>query len=185
MKFGGTSVEDPAAISRTAAIVAGRVALGKQPVVVVSAHGQSHRPAAARCRRSRLRRPHRRARHQLAAALAPSRHRLRAGRKMRPTLDHLHRPEIRLARRDSARPRRHPRAHAAHLRPRRQLRRAHLQPHRRRRFQRARHRRRSRRCARRHHHRLALPESRPAGCPHRKRAARNGCVRSSSRARSR
>ncbi len=37
MKFGGTSVEDPAAISRTAAIVAGRVAKGKSPVVVVSA----------------------------------------------------------------------------------------------------------------------------------------------------
>jgi aspartate kinase len=37
MKFGGTSVEDPAAIERTAAIVAGRLALGKQPVVVVSA----------------------------------------------------------------------------------------------------------------------------------------------------
>jgi aspartate kinase len=37
MKFGGTSVEDPAAIGRTAAIVAGRVALGKKPVVVVSA----------------------------------------------------------------------------------------------------------------------------------------------------
>ena len=37
MKFGGTSVEDPTAIGRTAAIVAGRVALGKQPVVVVSA----------------------------------------------------------------------------------------------------------------------------------------------------
>ena len=37
MKFGGTSVEDPAAIGRTAGIVAGRVALGKQPVVVVSA----------------------------------------------------------------------------------------------------------------------------------------------------
>ena len=37
MKFGGTSVEDPAAIRRTAAIVAGRVAQGKQPVVVVSA----------------------------------------------------------------------------------------------------------------------------------------------------
>ena len=37
MKFGGTSVEDPAAIRRTAEIVAGRVALGKQPVVVVSA----------------------------------------------------------------------------------------------------------------------------------------------------
>jgi aspartate kinase len=37
MKFGGTSVEDPVAITRTAAIVAGRVALGKQPVVVVSA----------------------------------------------------------------------------------------------------------------------------------------------------
>ena len=37
MKFGGTSVEDPAAIVRTAAIVAGRVAQGKHPVVVVSA----------------------------------------------------------------------------------------------------------------------------------------------------
>jgi aspartate kinase len=37
MKFGGTSVEDPAAIGRTSAIVAGRVALGKTPVVVVSA----------------------------------------------------------------------------------------------------------------------------------------------------
>ena len=37
MKFGGTSVEDAAAIGRTAAIVAGRLALGKQPVVVVSA----------------------------------------------------------------------------------------------------------------------------------------------------
>jgi aspartate kinase len=37
MKFGGTSVEDPAAIGRTVDIVAGRVALGKQPVVVVSA----------------------------------------------------------------------------------------------------------------------------------------------------
>jgi len=37
MKFGGTSVEDATAIRRTASIVAGRVALGKQPVVVVSA----------------------------------------------------------------------------------------------------------------------------------------------------
>ncbi len=37
MKFGGTSVEDPAAIERTAAIVAGRAANGKLPVVVVSA----------------------------------------------------------------------------------------------------------------------------------------------------
>jgi len=37
MKFGGTSVEDPAAIGRTAGIVAGRAANGKQPVVVVSA----------------------------------------------------------------------------------------------------------------------------------------------------
>jgi len=37
MKFGGTSVEDPAAIGRTAAIVAGRLAQGKKPVVVVSA----------------------------------------------------------------------------------------------------------------------------------------------------
>ena len=37
MKFGGTSVEDAAAIERAAAIVAGRVASGKKPVVVVSA----------------------------------------------------------------------------------------------------------------------------------------------------
>src|SRR5580658_8509332 len=37
MKFGGTSVEDPTAIARTAEIVAGRVAAGKKPVVVVSA----------------------------------------------------------------------------------------------------------------------------------------------------
>ncbi|HEY1767893.1 MAG TPA: lysine-sensitive aspartokinase 3 [Terracidiphilus sp.] len=37
MKFGGTSVEDPAAIVRTAAIVKGRVSQGKSPVVVVSA----------------------------------------------------------------------------------------------------------------------------------------------------
>ena len=37
MKFGGTSVEDAVAIDRTAAIVAGRVAAGKSPVVVVSA----------------------------------------------------------------------------------------------------------------------------------------------------
>ncbi len=37
MKFGGTSVEDAAAIRRTAEIVAGRVRKGLQPVVVVSA----------------------------------------------------------------------------------------------------------------------------------------------------
>jgi aspartate kinase len=37
MKFGGTSVEDPAAITRTAGIVSGRIAQGKTPVVVVSA----------------------------------------------------------------------------------------------------------------------------------------------------
>jgi aspartate kinase len=37
MKFGGTSVEDPTAIARTAGIVSGRLALGKRPVVVVSA----------------------------------------------------------------------------------------------------------------------------------------------------
>jgi aspartate kinase len=37
MKFGGTSVEDAAAIQRTAAIVAGRVKRGLSPVVVVSA----------------------------------------------------------------------------------------------------------------------------------------------------
>ena len=37
MKFGGTSVEDAAAITRTAGIVAGRLTKGLQPVVVVSA----------------------------------------------------------------------------------------------------------------------------------------------------
>jgi len=37
MKFGGTSVEDAAAINRTASIVKGRVEIGKSPVVVVSA----------------------------------------------------------------------------------------------------------------------------------------------------
>jgi aspartate kinase len=37
MKFGGTSVEDAVAIRRTADIVAGRVARGLQPVVIVSA----------------------------------------------------------------------------------------------------------------------------------------------------
>jgi len=37
MKFGGTSVEDAAAIQRTAAIIAGRRAKGLAPVVVVSA----------------------------------------------------------------------------------------------------------------------------------------------------
>ena len=37
MKFGGTSVQDRAAIARTASIVAGRVAQGKSPAVVVSA----------------------------------------------------------------------------------------------------------------------------------------------------
>ncbi|MFP5226169.1 MAG: lysine-sensitive aspartokinase 3 [Acidobacteriota bacterium] len=37
MKFGGTSVEDATAIRRTAGIVAGRVAKGLQPIVVVSA----------------------------------------------------------------------------------------------------------------------------------------------------
>ncbi|MGB6131819.1 MAG: lysine-sensitive aspartokinase 3 [Acidobacteriaceae bacterium] len=37
MKFGGTSVEDPAAIRRTAQIVASHVGRGSQPVVVVSA----------------------------------------------------------------------------------------------------------------------------------------------------
>jgi aspartate kinase len=73
MKFGGTSVEDPAAIGRTAAIVAGRVALGKQPVVVVSAMAkvtdQLLRAAAAAS--------------TAAAAFAPSRHGRRAGQESR------------------------------------------------------------------------------------------------------
>ena len=40
MKFGGTSVEDAKAILRTAKIVAGRLAHGQRPVVVVSAMAQ-------------------------------------------------------------------------------------------------------------------------------------------------
>ena len=79
MKFGGTSVEDPAAIGRTAEIVAGRVALGKQPVVVVSAMArvtdQLLRAASVRPRR----RPHRRAGHQFAAARTAPRHGFGAG----------------------------------------------------------------------------------------------------------
>jgi aspartate kinase len=48
MKFGGTSVEDPAAIGRTAAIVAGRVAHGQEPRGGGERHGQGDRPVAAR-----------------------------------------------------------------------------------------------------------------------------------------
>ena len=79
MKFGGTSVEDPAAIRRTAAIVAGRVAKGKSPVVVVSAMAKvtDQLLRAAAC--GLAGRPHRRAGHQLAAALAASRYRVRTG----------------------------------------------------------------------------------------------------------
>ena len=80
MKFGGTSVEDPAAIGRTAAIVAGRVALGKQPVVVVSAMAkvtdQLLRAAAAAAEATA------RARWRSARVCAPpSRHRGRAGQE--------------------------------------------------------------------------------------------------------
>ncbi len=86
MKFGGTSVEDPAAIGRTAAIVAGRVALGKQPVVVVSAMAkvtdQLLRAAAAAAQGDRT--------GALAIssrlALAPSRHRRRSGQELRRPL---------------------------------------------------------------------------------------------------
>ena len=79
MKFGGTSVEDPAAIGRTAGIVAGRVALGKSPVVVVSAMAkvtdQLLRAACGGC----AGRPRRRAGHQFAPARAASRHGVRPG----------------------------------------------------------------------------------------------------------
>jgi aspartate kinase len=58
MKFGGTSVEDQTAIARTASIVAGRVAQGKRPVVVVSAMSkvtdQLLACAAAACRGDRV-----------------------------------------------------------------------------------------------------------------------------------
>ena len=185
MKFGGTSVEDPAAIGRTAAIVAGRVAMGKQPVVVVSAMAkvtdQLLRAAAAASQGDRT------------GALAissrlRSRHRDTACRLVKnaaeaAALVNLDRPEVRLARRNSARPGCHSRTHAAHLRPDRQLRRAHLQPHRRRGLPRARHRRRPRRRARSHRHRLAVPEGRSAGRHHRK--ARPGEAAPAARARAR
>ena len=51
MKFGGTSVEDPAAIRRTAAIVAGRVAARQAAGRSRQRHVQGHRLAAARRRR--------------------------------------------------------------------------------------------------------------------------------------
>ncbi len=97
MKFGGTSVEDPAAINRTAAIVAGRVSAGRQPVVVVSAMAkvtdQLLRAASAASQgdrtgalaiSSRLRSRHR----DTAAALIEESKRLRRAR-------HLDRSEIR------------------------------------------------------------------------------------------
>ena len=162
MKFGGTSVEDPAAIGRTAAIVAGRVAMGKSPVVVVSAMAkvtdQLLRAAAAAAQgdrtgalaiSSRLRSRHR----DTAAALVKD----ASGSRRAGQLD---RSEVRRARRDSARPGGDSRADAAHLRPDCQLRRAHLQPHCGRGLSRARHRRRARGCARGHRHRLAVPEGR-------------------------
>jgi aspartate kinase len=81
MKFGGTSVEDATAIRRTAEIVSGRVALGFQPVVVVSAMArvtdQLLQAAAAAGRGDKsaalaasltLRQRH----HQAAAALLPA-----------------------------------------------------------------------------------------------------------------
>ncbi len=83
MKFGGTSVEDPAAISRTAAIVAGRVAMGKQTVVVVSAMAKVTDQLLRAASRSRKRRPHRRPRHQFAPALPPPRHRCGARQESR------------------------------------------------------------------------------------------------------
>jgi aspartate kinase len=134
MKFGGTSVEDPAAIGRTAAIVAGRVALGKQPVVVVSAMAkvtdQLLRAAAAPPRRATApaRWPSVRACARAIATPPPPWSRTPPMRRAVSP----HRSEVRLARRDSARPGGHSRTHPAHLRPDRQLRRAHLQPHRRR-----------------------------------------------------
>ena len=166
MKFGGTSVEDPAAIRRTAGIVAGRVAMGKRPVVVVSALAkvtdQLLRAGAA----AAAGRPHRRARHQLAAALPPSRHGCRAGQRRSgaraiyidqkfDSLDEVLRGL----------------AAILELTPRIsdlvvKLRRAHLKPHRGGGISRAWHRRRACGCARSHRHRLAVSEGGSAGRDH-------------------
>ena len=76
MKFGGTSVEDVTAIDRTAKIVAGRIARGQQPIVVVSAMAKVTDQLLSRSQCSGTRRPRWGACHQRAAALPASRHRL-------------------------------------------------------------------------------------------------------------
>ncbi len=97
MKFGGTSVEDAAAIRRTADIVAGRVARGLQPVVVVSAMATRDRPVAeCRCR-SRARGQGRSTRGQCCAACPPSPRRRRVDSVRQARADHeLHRRALRL-----------------------------------------------------------------------------------------
>ena len=74
MKFGGTSVEDGAAIDRTAKIVAGRIARGTAAHRGGERDGQGDGPAAL-CGQCRCAwRPRRGSGHQRATALPASRH---------------------------------------------------------------------------------------------------------------
>ncbi len=74
MKFGGTSVEDAAAINRTAKIVAEPAGPGPTPGGRGQRHGQSHRPASGRSQSRRPWRSKRRVGHQLAFAQPSLRH---------------------------------------------------------------------------------------------------------------
>ncbi len=68
MKFGGTSVEDDAAINRTAKIVQGRLARGQQPVVVISAMAKVTDQLVAAAKAAGPWRSERRVGHKLASA---------------------------------------------------------------------------------------------------------------------
>ena len=155
MKFGGTSVEDPAAISPHRRHRRRTRRPGQEPVVVVSAMAkvtdQLLRAAAA-------------PRRATAPALSPSARACAAAIATPPARSSKNADSAALCnlidqKFDSLDEVLRGLAAILELTPRisdldRQLRRAHLQPHRRRRLPRARHRRRSRRCARSHRHRL-------------------------------
>ena len=132
MKFGGTSVEDAAAIDRTAAIVAGRIARGLQPVVVVSAMAKRHRSAAAAAaaagRGDKLP-AHSRSASRCASATSPTAGRTASRGTASQPMTALIASRLRRARRTAARHCRRRRTHPAHHRPGRLLRRAPFQPH--------------------------------------------------------
>ncbi len=174
MKFGGTSVEDPAAIARTAAIVAGRVAQGKSPVVVVSAMAKVTDQllrAAACARRATAPARWRSARACARAIATPPARWSKIPRKsaaLQQLIDQKFDPLDEVLRGLAA---------ILELTPRISdlivsYGESALQPHRRRRLPRARRQRSPRGRTRRHRHRLAVPEGRPARRRHRKARGR-------------